>query len=231
MSTCTGIVAVPGDRVEVNEKNSPVVLGPGLLQDNDNRVVALRAGILHFKSPRTYWLESHIKKYWPARGDCVIGCILQKAGENYRVNIWGPEPATLSPFSFEGATKRNKPNLKPGNLIYCQVLAAHKAMEPEVVCINSYGRKGAFGVLESDTSNLITLPLEVIHLLLSKNCPLLTTLGRKLQYEVAIGQNGKVWVNGNSVKNTLAICSALKACCKLSIEQIREMCQRIAGTS
>lgn len=65
-------------------------------------------------------------------------------------------------------------------------------MEPEVVCINSYGRKGAFGVLESDTSNLITLPLEVIHVLLSKNCPLLTTLGRKLQYEVAIGQNGKV---------------------------------------
>ena len=51
----------------------------------------------------------------------MVGCILQKAGENYRVNIWGPEPATLSPFSFEGATKRNKPNLKPGSLIYCQV--------------------------------------------------------------------------------------------------------------
>lgn len=65
-------------------------------------------------------------------------------------------------------------------------------MEAEVVCVNSYGRKGSLGILESDTSTLITLPLEVIHMLLSKDCPLLTTLGKKIQYEVAIGLNGKV---------------------------------------
>jgi len=226
MTHSTGIVAAPGDEVQTDQKAKHIILGPGLLQVTEKQVVATRAGILHFKSPNTYWLESHVKKYWPARGDCVVGCILQKAGENYRVNIWGPEPATLSPYAFEGATKRNKPNLKPGDLIYCQVISAHKAMEPEVVCVNSYGRKGAFGVLDSETSTIVSVPLEFVHLLLSKKCPLLSSLGRQFQYEIAIGQNGKVWVNGNTVKNTLLICSILNAHCKSSNERIPEMCLR-----
>ncbi|XP_022663664.1 exosome complex component RRP40-like [Varroa jacobsoni] len=230
MSSSTGLIANPGDEIKVDQTHSYVILGPGLLQDGPKRVVATRAGILHFKKPHTYWLESHVKKYWPARGDCVIGCILQKVGDNFRVNIWGPEPATLSAFAFEGATKRNRPNLKPGDLLYCQIISAHTAMEAEVVCVNSYGRRGSLGVLESDTSTLITLPLEVIHMLLSKECPLLTTLGKKIQYELAIGQNGKVWVNGSTIEKTMQICTALKACTKLSIAQIRDMCQRIAGS-
>ncbi|OQR69898.1 exosome complex component RRP40-like [Tropilaelaps mercedesae] len=227
--SCTGVVATPGDEINVDRTLMHVVLGPGLLQEGTKRVVATRAGVLHFKKPNTYWLESHVKKYWPARGDCVVGCILQKVGDNFRVNIWGPEPATLSAFAFEGATKRNRPNLKPGDLIYCQVISAHPAMEAEVVCVNSYGRRGSLGILESETSTLVTLPLEVVHMLLFKDCPLLTTLGKKIQYEIAIGQNGKVWVNGATVERTMSICSALRACTKLTMGQIREMCERIAG--
>jgi len=229
METNTGIVALPGDAVDVQGRTQHVILGPGL-RTVDDMVLATKAGLLHFKSPNTYWLEANQKKYWPARGDCVIGIILQKVGDNFRVNIGGPEPATLSVFAFEGATKRNRPNLKVGDAIYCQVICAHSAMEPEVVCVNSYGRKGALGVLESDTSNLITVPLQVVHLLLSKRCPLLPTLGKKLQYEIAVGQNGRIWLNGNTMKNTVAICQAVAACEKLSLEQIREMCQRIAGS-
>lgn len=72
MSSCTGVLAVPGDEVKIDEKASPVILGPGLLQEDENQVVATRAGVLHFKSPNTYWLESHVKKYWPARGKACI---------------------------------------------------------------------------------------------------------------------------------------------------------------
>jgi len=229
MESNTGVVALPGDEVDIECRTAHVILGPGL-RCEDDKVLSTKAGILHFKAPNTYWLENFQKKYWPARGDCVIGTIMQKAGDNFRVNIGGPEPATLSAFAFEGATKRNRPNLKVGDSVYCQVICAHPAMEPEIVCVNSYGRKGALGALEGPTSNLITAPLHVVHLLLAKQCPLLTTLGKKLQYEIAIGQNGRIWVNGNTMKNTLAICAAIKACEKISLEQIREMCERIAGS-
>lgn len=68
MSSSTGLIANPGDEIKVDQTHSYVILGPGLLQDGPKRVVATRAGILHFKKPHTYWLESHVKKYWPARG-------------------------------------------------------------------------------------------------------------------------------------------------------------------
>ena len=35
-----------------------------------------------------------------------------KTGENWRVDVGGAHPAVLVGYAFEGATKRNKPNLK-----------------------------------------------------------------------------------------------------------------------
>jgi exosome complex component RRP40 len=51
-------------------------------------------------------------QYIPARGDSVIGIIMAKGGDNFRVDIGSSEPATLSYLSFEGATKRNRPDVK-----------------------------------------------------------------------------------------------------------------------
>ena len=37
---------------------------------------------------------------------------MQKVGEGFRVDIGSAHPASLDSLAFEGATKRNKPNLK-----------------------------------------------------------------------------------------------------------------------
>jgi exosome complex component RRP40 len=37
---------------------------------------------------------------------------MQKVGEGFRVDIGSAHPASLDGLAFEGATKRNKPNLK-----------------------------------------------------------------------------------------------------------------------
>lgn len=55
-----------------------------------------------------------------------------KAGDYFRVDIGAPDLALLSFISFEGATKRNRPNLKVGDLVYGQILLASAQMEPEV---------------------------------------------------------------------------------------------------
>ena len=68
--------------------------------------------------------------------------------ESYRVDIGGPHPAALPVLAFEGATKRNKPNLEVGALVYARVSLANKDMEPEIECINpSSGKADGFGEL------------------------------------------------------------------------------------
>jgi exosome complex component RRP40 len=51
-------------------------------------------------------------KYVPAAQESVIGVIIQKQGEGYRVDIGSAHAANLDGLAFEGASKRNKPNLK-----------------------------------------------------------------------------------------------------------------------
>lgn len=71
-------------------------------------------------------------------GDRVIGIIEdQKASaEYYRVNIFGSHSALLHVLSFEGATKRNRPQLDPGCLVYCRIVKGFGGgrMDPEVSC-------------------------------------------------------------------------------------------------
>lgn len=47
--------------------------------------------------------------------EAVIGIIVEKHGENYVVDIGAPFSASLPVLAFEGATRRNRPNLQ----VYC----------------------------------------------------------------------------------------------------------------
>jgi exosome complex component RRP40 len=65
----------------------------------------------------------------------VIAIVEDRAGDFYRCNIFGPHPALLPLLAFEGATKRNKPNLGPGSLVFCRVAVSNNVMDPELTCI------------------------------------------------------------------------------------------------
>lgn len=54
-------------------------------------------------------------QYIPARGERVVGVIVQTGAKQYRVDIGAHSLASLPELSFEGATKRNKPNLQVGS--------------------------------------------------------------------------------------------------------------------
>lgn len=41
----------------------------------------------------------------------MLGIVTGKAGDVYKVDVGGSVPATLSYLAFEGATKRNRPNI------------------------------------------------------------------------------------------------------------------------
>jgi exosome complex component RRP40 len=60
-------------------------------------------------------------QYVAVKGDTVIGIVTAKAGDVFRLDIGSSELATLSYLAFEGATKRNRPDVKV-NIKICGVI-------------------------------------------------------------------------------------------------------------
>ena len=52
------------------------------------------------------------RKYVPQPPEPVLGIIIARHAEGYRVDIGSSQAASLDALAFEGATKRSKPNLK-----------------------------------------------------------------------------------------------------------------------
>ena len=46
------------------------------------------------------------------KGDPVIGIVTARQTDSFRVDIGTSDPASLSYLSFEGATKKNRPDVK-----------------------------------------------------------------------------------------------------------------------
>ncbi|KIM43269.1 hypothetical protein M413DRAFT_444084 [Hebeloma cylindrosporum] len=209
-------VVLPGDHVPAQHVN--LKLGPGLLQvsnvvDNktESNVMVTRAGIINHSTNRSkWWVESKSRRYVPAPQELVIGVVTQKVGEGYRVDIGSAHPASLDGLAFEGATKRNKPNLKVGSLVYARVSLAHKDMEPELECFDAQSRKSeGFGELKGGF--MVRCSLSLCRELLDPKHFLLPLLGRRFPLEVAVGLNGRVWVNAKDIKHTIALVRCIEA--------------------
>ena len=128
-------------RLRLVREGEAVILGPRLKREQGGRVVAVRAGLLSRKdsTPPVFWLDSRGKRYVAARGENVIGVITGKAGDAdaFRVKIGTSKPASLSSLGFEGATKKNRPDMNVGDLVYGKLLVASRDMEPGLVCVDS----------------------------------------------------------------------------------------------
>ena len=59
--------------------------------------------------------------------------------QNFVVDINGPFPALLPQLSFEGATKRNRPNIKAGDVVYARVATTCRDMDPILTCVDAAG--------------------------------------------------------------------------------------------
>ena len=78
---------------------------------------------------KCFWVDVHSKRYVANRGENVIGVVTAKMGDTFRVDIGTAEPASLSYLAFEGATKRNRPSVNVGDLVYAKLLVASSHTE------------------------------------------------------------------------------------------------------
>ncbi|KAI0076300.1 exosome complex exonuclease RRP40 [Panus rudis PR-1116 ss-1] len=203
---------LPGEQVHAQHVN--LKLGPGLLQLSNNKeseIISTRAGELkHSANNSKWWIESNARRYVPAAQESVVGIVIARAGEGWRVDIGSAHMANLDGLAFEGATKRNKPNLKVGSIVYARVSLAHKDMEPELECFDAQTRKAeGFGELKGGF--LVRCSLKMCRMLLDPNHFLLPLLGSRFPLEAATGMNGRIWVNAKDPRHIIAISRCIEA--------------------
>ncbi len=111
----------------------PIRLGAGLYQEHGS-ILCTKAGILAYRKPGRFYVLTNQRRYVPAIGDTVVGIIVDRTTDFYRVRLHGTSTAQLPLLAFDGASKRNKPNLVSGTVIFARVAAVSKHMEPELSC-------------------------------------------------------------------------------------------------
>ncbi len=121
------------------------------------------------------------------------GASFNACAQNFSVDIGGPFLAQLPQLSFEGATRRNRPPIKAGDVVYARVVEASRDAEPVLSCTDALGRASGFGHLK-DGMTFSVNSLQARALLSSPPPPVLQALGATLRFELAVGLNGRVWV-------------------------------------
>jgi exosome complex component RRP40 len=160
-------------------------------------------------------VRNHQGRYRPLLHDRVVGVIQDRIGSDgdggdmYAVAIGSSHPATLSNLAFEGATKRNKPILRPGMVVYARIATVPKHLDTVLSCqlgphdVGQLGltrrdwmtEEGAYGILQGGTvlrvsshwtQQVLHDPQHVIWQELTKAA---------LPAEVAVGTNGWIWIH------------------------------------
>lgn len=270
-------IVLPGDNVtsQINEiqqnasqkKKKPIKIGRGLdikLNHDDNNdtvppIYSTLAGRLQYNpSSHTVYILSNSKRYIPQIHDRIIGIIEDRMGDYYRVTIPGCTMGNnilLNTISFEGATKRNRPYLGTGDLIYARIVNCFDfTSEIEISCIVNRGRddihqdggrlnddggasrkdwmtdEGTYGQLKNGTCLQISTGLaqELLH----PNNVVLHALGSSagLKFEICIGVNGYVWVHSERPEYTILILNAIQNSEVMTETQVRAMVKALVKT-
>ncbi|KAH8423327.1 exosome non-catalytic core subunit RRP40 [Aspergillus melleus] len=248
------LILLPGDDVPSehlpSNDSAPLRLGPGLRllsqpstspapTDASTHVLsATQAGILSTDPRRNAVsiLSFPNRRYTPTTNDLVIAQIHHSSPDYFHCMITPQTPqAVLGQLSFEGATKKTRPMLKQGDLVYARVLSTGlgAGAEVELTCVNPATGKAEPGGLGPLTGGMVfDLSVGMAARLMRASSStsdnedgveglvVLDELGKKLEkiggFEIAVGRNGKVWVdcaNGgeSAVKATVAIGRCLDA--------------------
>jgi exosome complex component RRP40 len=134
-------------------------------------------------------------------------------GENFNCLLTPNTPhATLPHLAFEGATRKTRPVLPPNSLVYARIATANRDSAPELTCVDATtGKSEGLGPLKTGTVFRISLGM-ARRLLAGKKSGVMVLegLSEKMGFEVAVGRNGVLWVDGGSVKATLAVGRAVQ---------------------
>mmetsp|Transcript_17309 Transcript_17309/g.24444 ORF Transcript_17309/g.24444 Transcript_17309/m.24444 type:complete len:290 (-) Transcript_17309:124-993(-) len=221
------------------------------------RIKAELAGRLrHRSASNTYFILANTRRYVPKINDRVLVIVEERVGDYHRVTM--PQstcgPALLPTLAFEGATKRNHPNLSTGSLIYCRVTSCDSHFETLLSCLvgnNDGGHnsnkntggfpdggasrkdwmtdEGTYGELKGGSVTIVSIGLakELLH---PKNVVLDALGNAGLPFEICIGVNGMIWIHSTRPEYTILILNAIRNSEVMTEAQVKGMVKAIVKT-
>lgn len=147
--------------------------------------------------------------YRPSPHDLVIAQIHHGSADFYHCALARHAPHVALPqLAFEGATKKTRPMLRPGDCVYARVVSVGVVAgggEVEISCVDpATGKAGAEGLGPLAGGMVFDVSVGLAARLLVRSVRrsgvvVLEELGRKVEgyggFEVVVGKNGRVWVN------------------------------------
>ncbi|RYP13589.1 hypothetical protein DL767_010661 [Monosporascus sp. MG133] len=245
---------LPGDRIDhsliPSNPKKALRLGPGLRHIPPNELVPTVAGQLVTDwRKNSIWVEYNGGRYIPSQGDLVIGTVQKTSGDYLYVSLGDHTSNALLPsLAFESASKKTRPNLAPGQLVYARVSLANRHMDPELECVSpATGKADGLGPLGNSTNTggagagmgmgmVYGVSLGMARRLLMRRSAeeggvvVLEELGAAgLAFETAVGRNGRIWVNSESTKTILAVGRAVQETDEknLSVEQQKKLVRKL----
>jgi len=212
-------ILLPGEEVSPDQlpksKKGTLTLGPGLRHIPPSTILATTSGSLNVDHKKSaLWLEHENGRYQPAIGDLVIAQIHHLSAESWYCTL---TPHTshvlLGQLAFEGANKKTRPNLKSGDIVYARVVRCSKWEDTEIECFNSAtGKAEGMGQLKGGMVFNVS-PAFARRLMMGSSkdgkskggIVVLEEAGQTVKFEIAVGRNGRVWVDSSSIKATIVI--------------------------
>lgn len=208
---------MPGETLDVQATR----LGPGLTRNNQE-IVAVAAGLVQ-EDNGSVWVESFAKRYVPNINEPVIGTIISKNQDNYKVDIGCAHTATLPLLAFEGANRRNRPNVEVGGVVYCRLTVANKDMEPELSCIAASGKAEGYGPLPGGFITKCTL--DMARSLMNPETPVFRAFEGVFSFETAVGMNGLVWLKAETARQMATLATLVQQADRLPHSKLAALVQ------
>lgn len=205
---------LPGETIPTDllppSKKGTLTLGPGVRHVPPSEIIATNAGLLKTDTRKAaIWIEHDTGRYIPAVGELVVAQIHHSATDLFYCMIAAQSiNATLAHLSFEGASRKTRPQLKPGDLVYARISRAVKGEDVELECVSpSTGKAEGLGQLKDGMTFAVSIPF-ARRLMMpggAGGINLLESLGEKLNFEIAVGRNGVVWIHAETIPSTLTV--------------------------
>ncbi|EEH49057.1 exosome non-catalytic core subunit RRP40 [Paracoccidioides brasiliensis Pb18] len=229
MTSSSPLLVLPGDPISYPRQQShqtgPTKLSSGLnfLETPANNpstsiIIPTQAGLITSDAKRnTLTLHSFPqRRYIPSPNDLIIAQIHHTSADYFHCTITPhTPPAFLAQLAFEGATRKTRPFLKHGDLVYARVLSTgigNAGGEVELTCVNPATGKAEPGGLGQLMGGMVfEISTGLAERLMMRGgseggsgIVVLEELGRKLEghggFEVAVGRNGRIWVDCSAAK-------------------------------
>jgi exosome complex component RRP4 len=139
-------------------------------------------------------------KYLPTIGDVVIGMVSDISFSNWKVNINSPYEALMhiSEYPRRIESSEMAKIMRVGDLAIFKVVDVDQSMKIELA-----PREGQLRVLR--TGRVVEVSYSKVPRVIGRAGSMVSLLKEKLDVNIFVGKNGRIWINGKAADEELAV--------------------------